>query len=151
MTSHFNLPTFDNISVLQNQLNQQQKFQQQQQQQQRYKQVVEANTFANSTTPFLTTNSSNKNSIIMANEEMDTKSEQILNEKWDLCLSNMLIKSGIGLSVGIVASALLFKKKSWPIAMSTGFGIGVAYAECQRSFNPTAIPGIKIIKPSSSN
>lgn len=35
--------------------------------------------------------------------------------------------------------------------MSTGFGIGVAYAECQRSFNPTAIPGIKIIKPSSSN
>jgi len=31
--------------------------------------------------------------------------------------------------------------------MSTGFGIGVAYAECQRSFNPTVIPGVKIIKP----
>jgi hypothetical protein len=55
MTSHFNLPTFDsvyNISDLQNQLSQQQKFQQQQ----RYHQVVEANTFAN-TTPFLTSNS----------------------------------------------------------------------------------------------
>jgi len=59
MTSHFNLPTFDsvyNISVLQNQLSQQQKFHHQQQQQQRYNQVVEANTFTNPT-PFLTTNS----------------------------------------------------------------------------------------------
>ncbi|GBB86101.1 hypothetical protein RclHR1_12560001 [Rhizophagus clarus] len=60
MTSHFNLPTFDsvyNISVLQNQLSQQQKFQQQQQQQQRYHQVIEANTFAN-TSPYLTTTNS---------------------------------------------------------------------------------------------
>lgn len=38
------------------------------------------------------------------------------------------------------------KEKSWPIALSTGFGIGVSYAECQRTFNPTAIPGVKIIK-----
>ncbi|EXX79440.1 hypothetical protein RirG_005590 [Rhizophagus irregularis DAOM 197198w] len=61
MTSHFNLPTFDNISVLQNQLNQQQKFQQQQQQQQqRYNQVVEANTFANS--PDTSPLTDNKNS-----------------------------------------------------------------------------------------
>jgi len=87
----------------------------------------------------------------MTNEEVDTKSEQILNEKWDLCLSNLLIKSGIGLSVGIVASALLFKKKSWPIAMSAGFGVGVAYAECQRAFNPTVIPGVRIIKPPSQS
>ncbi|CAG8808325.1 26517_t:CDS:2, partial [Dentiscutata erythropus] len=71
---------------------------------------------------------------------------------WDLCISNLLVKTGIGLSVGIVVSALIFKKKSWPIAMSTGFGIGVSYAECQRTFNPTAIPGVKIIKkpPTSS-
>ncbi|CAG8648420.1 6418_t:CDS:2 [Funneliformis caledonium] len=86
----------------------------------------------------------------MTNEEKKTSSEDILNKKWDLCLSNLLVKSGIGLSVGIVASALIFKKKSWPIAMSTGFGIGVAYADCQRTFNPTAIPGVKIIKPPPS-
>jgi hypothetical protein len=55
MTSHFNLSTFDSvydISVLQNQLGQQQKFQQQHQEQ-RY---LEANTFTNTTTPFLITN-----------------------------------------------------------------------------------------------
>ncbi|CAG8727594.1 16571_t:CDS:2 [Gigaspora margarita] len=69
---------------------------------------------------------------------------------WDFCISNLLVKTGIGLSVGIVASALIFKRKSWPIALSTGFGIGVSYAECQKTFNPTAIPGVKIIKNSSS-
>ena len=58
MTSHFNLPTFDlyNISGLQNQLSQQQKFQQQQQQRYQQVEVVEAipsNTFAD-TTHFIT-------------------------------------------------------------------------------------------------
>ncbi|CAG8776125.1 15665_t:CDS:2 [Acaulospora morrowiae] len=83
--------------------------------------------------------------------EKKTPSEEILNEKWDLCISNLLVKAGIGLSVGIVISALAFKKKSWPIAMSTGFGVGVAYSECQRKFNPIDIPGVKIIKPPSSS
>ncbi|KAL1924375.1 uncharacterized protein VTP21DRAFT_7410 [Calcarisporiella thermophila] len=73
-------------------------------------------------------------------------SENILNEKWDRCLSNMLVTSGIGLSVGIVASALLFKRKTWPIALSTGFGVGSAYADCQRRFNPYLVPGVKVVK-----
>ncbi|CAJ0825819.1 9338_t:CDS:10 [Entrophospora sp. SA101] len=68
-------------------------------------------------------------------------SENTLDEKWDHCLSNLLVKTGIGLGVGIVASALIFRKKSWPITLSTGFGAGVAYAECQRIFNPIALPG----------
>ncbi|CAH1759947.1 20085_t:CDS:10 [Entrophospora sp. SA101] len=67
-------------------------------------------------------------------------SENTLDEKWDHCLSNLLVKTGIGLGVGIVASALIFRKKSWPITLSTGFGAGVAYAECQRIFNPIALP-----------
>ncbi|KAG9307251.1 hypothetical protein G9A89_017079 [Geosiphon pyriformis] len=79
-------------------------------------------------------------------DESQVPSEDILNEKWDKCISNLLIKTGIGLSVGVVASALIFKKKAWPIAMSTGIGIGVAYADCQRIFKPTAIPGVKVIK-----
>ncbi|CAG8632307.1 708_t:CDS:2 [Ambispora leptoticha] len=73
-------------------------------------------------------------------------SEEILNEKWDKCISNFLVKTGIGLSVGIIASALIFRKRTWPIAMSTGFGIGVAYADCQRTFVPTPIPGVRIVK-----
>ncbi|CAG8452479.1 7071_t:CDS:2 [Paraglomus brasilianum] len=75
-------------------------------------------------------------------------SEEILNEKWDLCISNFLVKSGIGLSVGIVASALLFKRRTWPMALTTGFGIGVAYADCQRTFNPIDLPGIRLVKNS---
>jgi len=82
--------------------------------------------------------------------EENLPSEQIINEKWDRCVSNFLIKTGVGLSVGIVASALIFKKKSWPIALSTGFGIGVAYADCQRTFKPTAIPGVRVIKSTTA-
>lgn len=73
--------------------------------------------------------------------------------QWDQTISNFVVKTGIGLSVGIVASALLFKsepkiewsdiefhsywpivwftERTWPIAISTGWGFGVAYADAQ--------------------
>ncbi|CAG8565330.1 9508_t:CDS:2 [Ambispora gerdemannii] len=86
----------------------------------------------------------------MVSEE-NIPSEEILNEKWDKCISNLLVKTGIGLSVGIIASALIFRKRTWPIAISTGFGIGVAYADCQRTFIPTAIPGVRIVKANNIN
>ncbi|KAF7440159.1 hypothetical protein PC9H_000503 [Pleurotus ostreatus] len=35
--------------------------------------------------------------------------------------------------------------RTWPIALSTGFGAGAAYADCDRSFNPARIPGTRII------
>ncbi|KAI8582062.1 hypothetical protein K450DRAFT_228845 [Umbelopsis ramanniana AG] len=58
-------------------------------------------------------------------------SEDILAQKWDQTISNFVVKTGIGFSVGIVASALLFKKRTWPIAIATGWGFGVAYADAQ--------------------
>ncbi|KAG1317399.1 hypothetical protein G6F62_012915 [Rhizopus arrhizus] len=58
-------------------------------------------------------------------------SEEILAQKWDRAISNFVVKTGLGLSAGIVASALLFKKRSWPIAIATGWGFGVAYADAQ--------------------
>ncbi|KAF9984176.1 hypothetical protein BGZ75_004253 [Mortierella antarctica] len=70
-------------------------------------------------------------------------SEDILSRKWDECISNVIVKSGIGLSVGIVASALLFKKRSWPISVSTGLGLGYALSQCERNFNPTLVPVVK--------
>ncbi|KAF9924644.1 hypothetical protein FBU30_005413 [Linnemannia zychae] len=70
-------------------------------------------------------------------------SEDILTRKWDECLSNVIVKSGIGLSVGIVASALVFKKRSWPISVSTGLGLGYALSQCERSFNPNLVPVVK--------
>ncbi|RIA91319.1 hypothetical protein C1645_122816 [Glomus cerebriforme] len=79
MTSHFNLPTFDsvyNISVLQNQLTQQQKLQHQRQ---RYQQVIEAvpsNTFAN-TTPFLTSTSQQQQAAVTAAAQLAYVQQQI--------------------------------------------------------------------------
>ncbi|KNE69777.1 hypothetical protein AMAG_20042 [Allomyces macrogynus ATCC 38327] len=55
---------------------------------------------------------------------------------WDRCLSNFLVKAGAATSVGIVTSVLLFRKKTWPVALAAGFGLGVAYEQCQRSFDP---------------
>ncbi|KAG0307395.1 hypothetical protein BGZ98_000360 [Dissophora globulifera] len=77
------------------------------------------------------------------NKEASFPSEEILSRKWDECISNVIVKSGIGLSVGIVASALIFKKRSWPISVSTGLGLGYALSQCERNFNPTLVPVAK--------
>ncbi|KAF9583601.1 hypothetical protein BGW38_009077 [Lunasporangiospora selenospora] len=77
------------------------------------------------------------------NTAKNVPSEDILNRKWDECISNVIVKSGIGLSVGIVASALVFKKRSWPIAVSTGLGLGYATSQCQANFNPRLVPVVK--------
>lgn len=69
--------------------------------------------------------------------------------------------SGIGFGVGVVASVILFRSASqcspstlhsylfagrtWPIALTTGFGMGAAYADCDRSFNPARVPGTRIV------
>ncbi|ORX50486.1 DUF543-domain-containing protein [Hesseltinella vesiculosa] len=73
-------------------------------------------------------------------------SEDLLSHKWDRVISNFVVKTGLGLSVGIVASALLFKKRTWPIAISTGWGFGVAYADAQRIFHPYHVPGVEFKK-----
>ncbi|KAI5863205.1 DUF543-domain-containing protein [Durotheca rogersii] len=60
-------------------------------------------------------------------------SEALLNEKWDRCISNMLIKSTVGLGFGIVFSVLLFRRRAWPAFVGVGFGAGRAYEECNWS------------------
>ena len=42
----------------------------------------------------------------------------------------MLIRSGLGLSFGIVFSVLLFKRRAWPATVGLGFGAGRAWEEC---------------------
>ncbi|EPS45199.1 hypothetical protein H072_777 [Dactylellina haptotyla CBS 200.50] len=65
-------------------------------------------------------------------------SETLLNDKWDLCLSNAIIKSGLGLGFGIVFSVLLFKRRAFPAWVGLGFGAGRGYAECDASFKSAA-------------
>ncbi|KAK3075465.1 hypothetical protein LTR53_001173 [Teratosphaeriaceae sp. CCFEE 6253] len=57
-------------------------------------------------------------------------SEALLNEKWDHCLSTMLIRSTIGAGFGVIFSVLLFKRRAFPVWLGTGFGAGRAWEEC---------------------
>ncbi|KAF8509660.1 hypothetical protein BU17DRAFT_56001, partial [Hysterangium stoloniferum] len=52
---------------------------------------------------------------------------------------------GVGFGVGVVASVILFRRRTWPIFLSSGFGLGAAYADCDRSFNPARIQGTRIL------
>ncbi|KAI9823770.1 MAG: Mitochondrial inner membrane organizing system component [Thelocarpon impressellum] len=61
-------------------------------------------------------------------------SEALLNEKWDRCLSSLLIRSSLGLGFGVVFSVLIFKRRAWPAWVGLGFGAGRAWEECDASF-----------------
>ncbi|KZZ95878.1 hypothetical protein AAL_04174 [Moelleriella libera RCEF 2490] len=65
-------------------------------------------------------------------------SEALLNEKWDRCLSNLLVKSTIGLGFGVVFSVLLFKRRAFPAFIGVGFGAGRAYEECNYTLKAAA-------------
>lgn len=59
-------------------------------------------------------------------------------KQWDRCLSNLLIKSSLGLGFGVVFSVLLFKRRAWPAIVGAGFGAGRAYEECNYSLKQAA-------------
>lgn len=43
--------------------------------------------------------------------------------------------TGGGLVLGTVFSLLFFKRRRWPIIMGGGFGIGMAYSNCEKDIN----------------
>ncbi|KAI0761359.1 hypothetical protein BD413DRAFT_486014 [Trametes elegans] len=81
----------------------------------------------------------------MSSTPKPTSSENIVAQKFDRCLADLIVKSGVGFSAGVIASVILFRRRAWPVALGTGFGAGMAYADCDRSFNPARIPGTRII------
>ncbi|KAJ8091355.1 Mitochondrial inner membrane organizing system component [Marasmius tenuissimus] len=87
----------------------------------------------------------------MSQPSKPVSSEDIIGQKYDRCLADFLVKAGVGFSAGVVASVILFKRRTWPIALSTGFGAGAAYADCDRSFNPSRIPGVRILPAASES
>ncbi|XP_050073902.1 MICOS complex subunit Mic10-like [Anopheles maculipalpis] len=64
-----------------------------------------------------------------------TFAEDQYGKKVDHCLTDTFLKFGGGLIVGTVFSVVLFKRRSWPIIIGSGFGIGVAYNNCERALN----------------
>merc|ERR1711964_866949 len=71
-------------------------------------------------------------------------SEDILGHKTDLSISNLIVKTGTGFGAGVLLSAILFRRRAWPVWLFTGVGIGSGYSDANRIFNPAAIPGYKI-------
>lgn len=63
-----------------------------------------------------------------------TPSERILDERWDVVLSNGLVKTGLGFGAGVVASVLLFRRRPWPAVFGAGFGAGIAWSEGDNIF-----------------
>ncbi|KAH9824696.1 hypothetical protein DFH28DRAFT_1843 [Melampsora americana] len=70
-------------------------------------------------------------------------SEHILSEKTDVCLSNAIVKTGIGFGAGVVMSAVLFRRRAFPVWIGIGTGLGASYSDCQRTFNPVHVPGYR--------
>lgn len=74
------------------------------------------------------------------------KAEDILGQKWDRCVADTLIKIGGGLTLGVVFSAIVFKRRPWPLIFGMGAGTGMGYANCQHEFNePFLVKAEKII------
>lgn len=65
----------------------------------------------------------------------ETCSKDILNDKWDTVFANTMVKTMYGFCFGVVTSALLFKRKKFPIWIGTGFGLGRSYTEADLLFS----------------
>lgn len=62
------------------------------------------------------------------------KSEDEVGEKYDRCLTNTITHTAGGLGIGLLASLVFFRRKTWPITLGGGFGLGMAFGNCQSEF-----------------
>ncbi|BFZ23408.1 hypothetical protein BsWGS_26447 [Bradybaena similaris] len=69
------------------------------------------------------------------------RSEDAFGEKVDRCLYNSIINFAGGVVIGIGLSALVFKRKLWPVILGGGIGSGMAVSYCKHEFdNKTPLP-----------
>lgn len=66
----------------------------------------------------------------------NTVTEDEIGRKWDRCFTDAVLKLGSGIVVGSVFS-LLFIRRKWPIITGAGFGLGMAYSNCENEINST--------------
>ncbi|GMM29524.1 Mic10 protein [Martiniozyma asiatica (nom. inval.)] len=69
----------------------------------------------------------------------EASSANIVNSKWDIVIANGVVKTGLGLGAGVVASVLLFKRRAFPVWLGAGFGLGRAYAEGDSLFRDAGL------------
>ncbi|KAI9026384.1 hypothetical protein DFJ74DRAFT_664144 [Hyaloraphidium curvatum] len=70
----------------------------------------------------------------MADEQRIT-SDELLARRYDKCIANAVTKGGVGFFVGLGLAILFFRRKQFPVPLATGFGLGMAYAECNADFS----------------
>ena len=58
----------------------------------------------------------------------------VIGQKWDQCVARLVVNSGLGAAAGIGLSALLFRRRFWPIPLSIGFAAGLSFQECLQTF-----------------
>ncbi|XP_044754570.1 MICOS complex subunit Mic10-like [Coccinella septempunctata] len=71
--------------------------------------------------------------------------EDEIGKKWDRCITDGLLKFSSGLLIGGLFSVLFFKKKRWPLLMGSGFGVGMAYSNCEKDLNATVTAAEKCL------
>ncbi|AAS54115.1 AFR743Wp [Eremothecium gossypii ATCC 10895] len=76
--------------------------------------------------------------------EVSAPSRSILNDKWDVVLSNLVVKTGLGFGAGVFASVLFFKRRAFPVWLGVGFGLGRGYAEGDAIFRSHA--GLRAVR-----
>ncbi|KAI5953039.1 hypothetical protein KGF57_004031 [Candida theae] len=79
-----------------------------------------------------------------ASQIIPTSSQNLLNDKWDVVLSNALIKTGLGFGGGVLASILFFKRRQFPVWLGIGFGLGRGYSEGDAIFRSNH--GLRTVK-----
>lgn len=79
-----------------------------------------------------------------ASQIIPTSSQNLLNDKWDVVLSNALIKTGLGFGGGVLASILFFRRRQFPVWLGIGFGLGRGYAEGDAIFRSNH--GLRTVK-----
>jgi len=82
---------------------------------------------------------------LISEQKMDEKSDSI-GSKWDDCLARLVVNSGVGIICGGVASIMLFRNRMSPVALSVGFGTGMAYESCRSNFSPLGNLNLKIVE-----
>ncbi|KAK6617915.1 hypothetical protein RUM43_014144 [Polyplax serrata] len=66
--------------------------------------------------------------------------EDEIGRKWDRCLTDLILKLGGGLIIGGVVSYIFCNRKKWPMALASGFAVGMAYCNCERDLNIAVAP-----------
>lgn len=62
-------------------------------------------------------------------------SQEQAGKKMDKLITGSLTQVGVSLAWGLVASLVFFKRKSWPVLVGGGFGVGAAFADISNEVN----------------